>query len=439
MTALRTLLIAGAFASLATAAAAQPAVVESAPLPAPDLFSAAGRATDLGTELWAEASPQTLKTVIPLLAERPLSPAAQVLARRVLATGARGPDGAGDDPQLAAARIVALSALGDLAAAQAILSRTPGLERSAPLSEAAAEVALLSGNEARACEIGQGLSVDREGIYWLRLRAFCQARAGEMAAAQLTYDLAQSVSRDAVFGRLMAARLAGAAPGAASLRNGLDLAMSRALALDLAGVEAAPTVALALTGEAPLERPDWKIVATEGPVAAATAVLAQGDVDLAQNVRAVLAEPEAEPQPPLTLALLDALIAAAQGRQDRGTLDRLVERGGIGAAADRRRAQDAALIFAALGTPFSAQARGEFAAFPIAQGKTPPARIMAMEAAGRQGLVGETALFALWTAAESGLAGPAAADRARIILALRAAGLEAHARDFAIEGLLALR
>jgi hypothetical protein len=438
MTALRTLLIAGAFASLATAAAAQTALVESAPLPAPDLFSASGRATDLGTELWAEASPQTLKTVIPLLAERPLSPAAQVLARRVLATGARGPDGAGDDPQLAAARIGALSALGDLAAAQAILSRTPGLERSAPLSQAAAEVALLSGNEARACEIGQGLSVDREGIYWLRLRAFCQARAGEMAA-QLTYDLAQSVSRDAVFGRLMAARLAGAAPGAASLRNGLDLAMSRALALDLDGVEAAPTVALALAGEAPLERPDWKIVATEGPVAAAIAVLAQGDVDLAQSVRAVLAEPEAEPQPPLMLALLDALIAAAQGRQDRATLDRLVERGGIGAAADRRRAQDAALIFAALGTPFSAQARGEFAAFPIAQGKTPPARIMAMEAAGRQGLVGETALFALWTAAESGLAGPAAADRARIILALRAAGLEAHARDFAIEGLLALR
>ena len=41
--------------------------------------------------------------------------------------------------------------------------------------------------------------------------------------------------------------------------------------------------------------------------------------------------------------------------------------------------------------------------------------------------------------AEAGAGGPSPADRTHIIRALKAAGLEPHARDFAVEGLLALR
>jgi len=413
--------------------------VTATTLQAPDLFSAAGRDTGLGPDLWRDASAATAGTVIPLLAERPLSLATSALARAVLATGARAPQGVGDDPDLAAARARALIVLGEIPAARSILRRTAGVDRHEGLARAAADAALLAGDDTAACEIAQALSVDRDQIYWLRLRAYCQALAGE-PAAQLTLDLAQNVERDAVFGRLLGARLAGSGdPGAPSLRNSLDYALSRNLGLDLSQAEPAAPIAAALAGEAPQPAARWPVIATEGPVAAAVAVLAQGDLALAQNVRATLIQDEIPQAEVLDLALLDALIAAASGREDRPTLDRLVERGGIGETRDRRRAQAAALLLSALGTPFSPQARGEFAAFPIAAPKAPPARTFAMEQAAHSALAGETALLALWTSAEAGPTGPAPADRARIIAALSAAGLADHARAYAVEGLLALR
>ncbi len=431
------------FAGLALLAVALPIpagaqIVETAVLPPPDLFSNAGRETGLGQDLWTGASAETARTVLPLLGQKPLSPASSALARAVLATGARGPDGAGDDPALAAARTRALIALGEAPAAQAILRRTPGLERHEPLSRAAAEAALLTGADQEACDTAQALSVDREQVYWLRLRAYCQARAGE-PAARLTYELAQGVERDAVFGRLIGAKLAGTGdPGAAALRNGLDLALSRSLGLDLSGADPGPGVAAALSAPPPPEAL-WPVEAGEGPVAAAIAVLAQGDLALAEGVRGALVQDEIPQADRLDLALLDALIAAASGREDRATLDRLVERGGVGEAPSRRRAQEAALILAALGTPLGAQARGEFATFNLPAAKAPVARTFALGQAAAAKLQGETALLALWKSLEAGPAGPGVADRAQIIAALAQAGLSDHARAFAVEGLLALR
>ncbi len=431
-------LILAAGLALPQAAAAQPAV-EAAPLPALDLFSTAGRETGLPADLWREASAATAAAVIPLLAEKPLSPAAAALARRVLATGAQGPEGGGNDPALAAARAQALVGLGDPQAARAILGRTAQVSRSEPLSRAAAEAALRVDDEQGACDAAEALTTDRDRIYWLRLRAFCQARAGETAAAQLTFDLAQSVDRDPIYGRLMGAKLAGVGdPGAPALRNGLDYALSRSLGLDPTAAEAAPAVAAALEPEAPTAA-RWTFVAGPGPVSAAMAVLAQGDLVLAENVRATLVQDEIPEAGALDLALLDALLAAAAGREDRATLDRLVERGGIGDAKARARAQQAAAIFAALGSPMRPQARGEFARFAIGAAKAPEARTLALALASERRLPGETAMLALWIAADAGAGGPAPADRTHIIRALKAAGLEAHARDFAVEGLLALR
>ena len=53
--------------------------------------------------------------------------------------------------------------------------------------------------------------------------------------------------------------------------------------------------------------------------------------------------------------------------------------------------------------------------------------------------MGETALLALWIAADAGPSGPVSGDRVRIVRALKAVGLEADARAFALEGLLAVR
>ena len=135
-----------------------------------------------------------------------------------------------------------------------------------------------------------------------------------------------------------------------------------------------------------------------------------------------------------------AASAAASGKPDGPTLDRLVERGAVEGAKTRGKMQNAAILLAALGAPMTPQARGEFAKFVGAEaGKASVARGLALDLAGEARLMGETALLALWISAEAGPAGPATGDRARIVRALRLAGLDAEARAFAVEGLLAQR
>jgi len=368
--------------------------VSVTPLAAPDAFSTGGRDTGLPQDLWRGASPATARTVIDLLAAKPLSPAGRGLARRVLATGAPGPEGLGQDAALAGARISALIAQGGVAEAGAILDRSSGLDRSPELARAAAEAALLADDRDRACSVAAGLATGRDDVYWLRLRAYCQQRAGETGAAQLTFDLAQGQARDATYGRLMGARLAGAGGGPASLRNGLDYALSQDLGLDLAQAKAAPAVAVAL------ERP-------QAPPAPGDALLA------------------------------DAISLARSGQPDAATLERLIARAASADPKARAKAQNAALIFAALGAPASAQARGELAAFTGAEAKASPSRMLAMELAAESRLMGETAMLALWTSAEAGAAGPPTGDRARVIRALKAVGLDEDARAYAVEGLAA--
>ncbi len=427
-----------ALTALALSAPALAQDVQVAPLAAPDLFSTGARDTGVTADLWRGASGQTARTVLPLLAAKPLSPAAQALARRILATGGSGPEDAGRDAGVAGARISALIAQGGVKDAAVILSRTAGLEQNPVLAQAGAEAALLSGDAEVACAISDRLVAGREEVYWLRLRAYCQLKGGNAGAAQLTFDLAQSQARDAVYGRLMGAKLAGAGdPGAPALRSGLDYALTRDLGLPTTG-PAAPAVAAALAASPAVEA-TWTIEGGPGPVKAAMAALAAGDLKTAQTMRVSLTS-DAIPGATITdLALLDALLAAASGKADPQTLDRLIERRATADPKTKARAQQAAIILAALGAPMSVQARGQFGGFTAGEAKAPAARAFALDIAGAEKLQGETALLALWISADAGVAGPAAGDRARIIRALKAAGLEADARAFALEGLLAVR
>ena len=429
---------AGTSATPVPTEASDPTPVAVKTLAAPDLFSPAGRETGLPPELWRGTSPTILRAVLPVLAARPLSPAAQALARRVLATGASGPGAAGGDPALAGARLNALIAQGGLKEAREILTKTSGLDQRPALAQAAAELALLSGDGDHACAVGDGLAVGREEVYWLRLRAWCQARKGETDAAQLTLDLAQSQGRDAIFGRLMAARLAHAPPGAASLRNGLDYALSKDLGLDLAKAQASPAVAAALD---PHEAGPavWPMEAGPGAVRATLATLAGGDLATARTMRASLTEADTQGVGAFDVALLDAALAAASGQGLEPALDRLIERGAVEGPKTRAKAQVAALVLAGLGSPMSDEARGQLAAFTAGETRTPPARAFTLEDAATQRRMGETALLALWIAADAGAGGPAPGDRVRIVRALKAVGLEADARAFALEGLLAVR
>lgn len=397
------------------------AQVEVSRLGGLDLFSA-GDKTDksLGPDLWKDSSAEIARAVIPGIGTKPLSPAARRLAVRLLSTGANAPAGAGNDSALAAARARALLALGEPEAANVSVDRAPNLGASEPLSQVTAEAALLAGNDDKACAVADGLQTGRDGLYWIKLRPFCEAIAGK-PSAQLSLTLALEKAKDPVYARLMTALVAGAGdPGAASDRNGLERALSRRLNLTL---------------------PPQPHLDPTPPTSGMAAVdeirdaIALGDLASARASRAGLVQDAAAGLTANTLALLDGLIAAATGENMGPTLDRLIERGATGGS---KSAPAGALILAALGAPMSADARAEFATFDVGKSVASPARLAALDRAAEAGLKGETALLVLSICQDAGAAGPAPADRARIIQALRKAGLDAAARDFAVEGLMAL-
>ena len=469
------------------ASAPIPAAEQAAPPPPPvqaqalsplDIFSG-GRDTGLGTDLWKGSSADVARAVIPTLADHPLSPAGAGLARRILATASSAPDGAGDDADLAAARARALLALGDADTAALILDHAAGMTNSAALSETAAEAALIEDQDDKACAIGDALVVDRDSAYWLRLRAFCQARAGK-PAAQLTLTLAQQQGKDAPFDRMLPVIIAGAGdPGPASLRDGLDYAMSQQLKLDLtpALADAAPAIAQRLAAASvglapaapgqPVAEADVLTALRAGkdltayvtaarlaqpaiaalvqaktpltnPVQLAMASIAAGDGPDAQAIRAGLTGDAIPGADSIDLAGLDATLSVSIGKADEPSLDRLVERGGVSDAKAAARAQAAAAFVLSLGWPANGAAKTLFAGFGLGRGDATPARLLLLEASADAGVRGDTALIALSIAEAGGAGGPGPADRARLIRALSGAGLHGDAQAFVIEGLLGL-
>lgn len=462
----------------AAAGASAHAQVQVQSLAPPDLFSTPAGPTDLGADLWKDTAPGLARDILPKLAARPLSPAFADLARRVLATGASGPAGIGDDPEMGAARAMGLIALGDAAGADAILDRAPGVAVSAALSLAAAEAALIKGDDDKACRVGEALSVDRGAGYWLRLRAFCQARAGQEDAAQLTFSLAQQQTKDLDYARLMTAVLAGTPPGAANLRNGINYALSRKLGLDVQAAAGTASAALkpvlkprdelsvmasgadltaAETSDLAFLRQAKGLVAfieaakassvsiaalakadapLRDPVLFARAALAAGDLATAQRIRSRLVQDQIPGATATDLALLDAMISAASGKPDSPTLDRLVERGAQNGA--RSPAQAGALLLASLDGVMSPEARAQFAAFDVGRPAASVPRRLLVDEAALAGRKGEAALLILSIAAEAGQAGPAPADRASLAAGLARAGLAGDARAVVVEGLLSL-
>ncbi len=406
-------------------------------LPTLDFFSPGAGDAGLPADLWARSSGDLARQTLPILGVKPLTPAFTALARRLLSTGASGPDGAGNDAEVAAARAGAILALGDPASADAILSHTTGIETSAALSQVAAEAALILGQDDKACRIGQALIPGRQTLYWLRLRGYCQAIVGDKAAAQLTLDLAEAQGRDLTFRRLMTVVInGGGPPGAAALRNGMDYALSRRLALDLA--PALATAPLAIRNRINPPAPPPPAPPAPAGLTGIWDLIAAADPGKARALRAGLERSDAAGLTALELALADAALTTQEGKPNAQVLDQLVERGGQGDPKGWPRAQAAAALYAALGPNLSPQGRTELAGFALGRGES-AARAMAMVLAAEAGAKGDTALYALTVAADAGASGPPIADRALIVRALRLAGLGDEARAIALEGLLDLR
>ena len=468
------------FGSLAAPASAQEEVKVKS-LAAPDYFSGPAADTGLPGDLWKDTAPDIMRDVIPKLGgPKPLSPAFASLARRLLSTGANGPAGVGDNIDMGAQRALALIALGEAKGANAILDRATGAPGSSALSMATAEAALISGDDDKACRVQDALTVDRGTAYWLRLRAFCQLKAGQNDPAQLTFQLAQQQTKDADYARLMGAALAGTAPGAANLKNGVNYALSRRLNLDLQSTAAVASASPALKpvikvgGDLSGVAPGADLTAQEAsnlaflrqaktvpafvdaahasaasiaalaaagaplqePVLMARAALAAGDVASAQAIRGRLTGDTIPGASAADLAILDALIAAASGKVDNQVLSNLIARGASGGA--KSPAQPAAALLSSLGGSLDSDARAQFAAFDLGKPVASAARLQVLEDAAAAKRKGEAGLLALSIAIESGAAGPAPVDRARIARALNHAGLTADARAIVVEGLLGL-
>ena len=157
--------------------------------------------------------------------------AAANLALSALLSGGTPPEGAPGD-EMAASQLRADRALaaGGPRVAYGLLSRTPRINESAPLSQLYSETAFALGERQAACQAANALLEGRDAPYWLRVRAACLAFDGLIPAAELTAELARATSADDSFDALFdALTLDRPLPQGAAPETGLEFAIAEAI------------------------------------------------------------------------------------------------------------------------------------------------------------------------------------------------------------------
>lgn len=154
----------------------------------------------LPSSLWSGTSADLAESLINDLPEYYQNPIARDLARRVLLSPGAPPSG-DSDSSFPVTRMNGIIRLSEMAAAQDIAQRSPGLEASDILK---ADLALLSGNMETACQMSDSVIEGRSDPYWMKLRALCHVQRNEKAAADLTLDLLKNAGeQDPYFERLL--------------------------------------------------------------------------------------------------------------------------------------------------------------------------------------------------------------------------------------------
>jgi hypothetical protein len=143
----------------------------------------------LRTRMWRGARGEDLLALMQDARTKRLSPAEQILMRRLALSGGRAPEGEDRDALLAERARIAFE-LGEAAAAAGQFSELktppPGVDALAM----AADLNLVLGNEATACEALN--TPNPESDYWPRLRAVCAALSGNTSGAELAMEMAQA-------------------------------------------------------------------------------------------------------------------------------------------------------------------------------------------------------------------------------------------------------
>ncbi|MEJ0060276.1 MAG: hypothetical protein WDM79_12155 [Terricaulis sp.] len=310
-------------AALTTAASAQEETATPPRLPLPvetqelrqlDAWTvgALSRNEGMAPELWSRSDPAFLATLFDRLPTVYESPAVQSLALRVLLSSGEAPPG---EAQPAARK--RFEALGRMGAADSLanMAAGAGAALSDPaIAQYAAQAELARGRRTEACQRGRAAPVDPPSPFFLRLRAFCAAAAGDRPAAELALELARSGGADDAW-YTGAVAAAGGAPGArpptARYDNSLNVQLSIA-----AGLRPGPTplnnasslalVALARNETAPQ------------PARAQAAALSfrRGGISAADARTILLATP-----PEITSGLPPIVVALRQVQATPGTLE----------------------------------------------------------------------------------------------------------------------
>ena len=188
----------------------------------------------LGIGMWEGMSRALLVRLLPQLPDRYDSPALHDLARRLLLSTAIVPPRAETEngSGLMAARIERLEAMGLSGAVAGMLGLVPGETSDPALLRILIDNRLLTGDDERACAVSAAGGDVLTGTYWEQFLVFCQARAGDGAAANFGVNLLSEAGtvEDPAFFRMVGALLTGGKAQVKSLPapTPLHLALARA-------------------------------------------------------------------------------------------------------------------------------------------------------------------------------------------------------------------
>lgn len=264
-------------------------------------------------DIWNRSDPAFLAAAFDRLPANYDSPAALLLARRVLLSGAEAPRG---DASVAARK--RFEALGRMGAADELATMAAGAGSAATdvaIAQYAAQAELARNQRAQACNRGRAaVAGEQVPPFLLRLRAYCAAVGGDRAAADLALEVArQQNATDAWYTGAIAA--AGGAPGArppaARYDNSLAVQLSIAGQLrpgpnPLANASTLALVALARNEQGP-----------QPQRAQAAALAFRRGVISAAEARSILSETPAE----ITSALPPIGVALRQVSASPGSLE----------------------------------------------------------------------------------------------------------------------
>lgn len=149
-----------------------------------------------GIDMWAGASRELVRRLLPQLPAAAPSPVMHDLMRRLLLSIATAPAGERTEPGLIALRVERLAAMGEAGGVKQLLDAAPAKGADEALSRIRVESQFLADDTKSACdEVGQRIA-RYATAYWQKAFAFCQAIGGEKEKARLAVSLLREAEAD---------------------------------------------------------------------------------------------------------------------------------------------------------------------------------------------------------------------------------------------------